>query len=449
MGDGLRPDAARPGREIAAERGARLVVAPPDAGVPLHAARRLPAPQLRAAPAARPRPSSAPARRRPPSRAAAAAVTVPGRLQVVGRAPADDPRRRAQPGRAWRRWPTRCAASIGGRRLVAVRVDPRRQGRRGDARAPCCRCAASVVFTGRRNPRALPPATLESLARQLGGPPARVDRRPARGAGARATSSPGRTAPCSPPARSTWSPTCCASPGGPRASALMNDDGPSVLAMIGLVAAVVALVILVFFGIGYLFGRALPVGADGYRLAPIRMVPLSRLRHRQRRAQHRRQAPGPRSSSSSGWRSSAGPFADARRRIDDPMLVGCATRAASLFPFVGTIVYMIVRPPEYLDDVRERELEMPGRRGAPARARRARCARTATTRSSATSCAARAACASSRTRATRARSRSTRAGRICPYCEAEHPGASRPPATPAASRAAERPRPSRPRRRPS
>ena len=50
-------------------------------------------------------------------------------------------------------------------------------------------------------------------------------------------------------------------------------------------------------------------------------------------------------------------YADARRRIDDPMLVGCATRA-SLFPFVGTIVYMIVRPPEYLDDVRVRELEM-------------------------------------------------------------------------------------------
>jgi hypothetical protein len=50
-------------------------------------------------------------------------------------------------------------------------------------------------------------------------------------------------------------------------------------------------------------------------------------------------------------------YADARRRIEDPMLIGCAT-AASLFPFVGTIVYMIVRPPEYLDDVRERELEM-------------------------------------------------------------------------------------------
>src|SRR3954454_4541464 len=50
-------------------------------------------------------------------------------------------------------------------------------------------------------------------------------------------------------------------------------------------------------------------------------------------------------------------YADARRRIEDPMLVGCAT-AASLFPFIGTIVYMIVRPPEYLEDVHERELEI-------------------------------------------------------------------------------------------
>jgi hypothetical protein len=50
-------------------------------------------------------------------------------------------------------------------------------------------------------------------------------------------------------------------------------------------------------------------------------------------------------------------YADARRRMLDPMLVGCAT-AASLFPFVGTIVYMIVRPPEYLEDRHERELEV-------------------------------------------------------------------------------------------
>jgi hypothetical protein len=50
-------------------------------------------------------------------------------------------------------------------------------------------------------------------------------------------------------------------------------------------------------------------------------------------------------------------YMDARRRIADPMLVTCAT-AASLFPYVGTVVYLIVRPPEYLDDVRERELEI-------------------------------------------------------------------------------------------
>lgn len=50
-------------------------------------------------------------------------------------------------------------------------------------------------------------------------------------------------------------------------------------------------------------------------------------------------------------------YADARRRIADPMLIGCAT-AASLFPFVGTLVYVILRPPEYLEDVHERELEI-------------------------------------------------------------------------------------------
>jgi hypothetical protein len=50
-------------------------------------------------------------------------------------------------------------------------------------------------------------------------------------------------------------------------------------------------------------------------------------------------------------------YADARRRMTDPMLIGCAA-AASVFPFVGTIVYLIVRPPEYLEDRHERELEI-------------------------------------------------------------------------------------------
>jgi hypothetical protein len=51
-------------------------------------------------------------------------------------------------------------------------------------------------------------------------------------------------------------------------------------------------------------------------------------------------------------------FADARRRMSDPLLVGSAVLASVIFPFLGTLVYLIVRPPEFLEDVRERDLEM-------------------------------------------------------------------------------------------
>ncbi len=37
----------------------------------------------------------------------------------------------------------------------------------------------------------------------------------------------------------------------------MSEDGPSILVMVGLVAVLVATVILVFFGIGYGLGRLL------------------------------------------------------------------------------------------------------------------------------------------------------------------------------------------------
>jgi len=50
-------------------------------------------------------------------------------------------------------------------------------------------------------------------------------------------------------------------------------------------------------------------------------------------------------------------YLDARRRIEDPVLIACAT-AASIFPFLGTVVYTILRPPEYLEDREERELEL-------------------------------------------------------------------------------------------
>lgn len=50
-------------------------------------------------------------------------------------------------------------------------------------------------------------------------------------------------------------------------------------------------------------------------------------------------------------------YLDARRRIKDPFLIGCAT-LASFIPYVGTAVYAIVRPPEFLEDAHERELEI-------------------------------------------------------------------------------------------
>jgi Double zinc ribbon len=50
-------------------------------------------------------------------------------------------------------------------------------------------------------------------------------------------------------------------------------------------------------------------------------------------------------------------YLDARRRISDPFLVGCAT-LASFIPYLGTAVYAIVRPPEFLEDAHERELEI-------------------------------------------------------------------------------------------
>jgi len=51
-------------------------------------------------------------------------------------------------------------------------------------------------------------------------------------------------------------------------------------------------------------------------------------------------------------------YKDARRRIEDPWLVGMATVLGLVPPFVGALIYMLFRPPEYLEDVRERGLEI-------------------------------------------------------------------------------------------
>jgi hypothetical protein len=50
-------------------------------------------------------------------------------------------------------------------------------------------------------------------------------------------------------------------------------------------------------------------------------------------------------------------YNDARRRIADPWLVAISTLLGAV-PFVGPLIYLFFRPPEYLEDVRERELEI-------------------------------------------------------------------------------------------
>jgi RNA polymerase subunit RPABC4/transcription elongation factor Spt4 len=51
-------------------------------------------------------------------------------------------------------------------------------------------------------------------------------------------------------------------------------------------------------------------------------------------------------------------YKDARRRVEDPWMVAMATILGAIPPFLGPIIYLFFRPPEYLEDVRERELEI-------------------------------------------------------------------------------------------
>ena len=51
-------------------------------------------------------------------------------------------------------------------------------------------------------------------------------------------------------------------------------------------------------------------------------------------------------------------YKDAKRRIEDPVLIATAVAIGLTIPYIGALVYMLFRPPEYLEDVRERELEI-------------------------------------------------------------------------------------------
>jgi hypothetical protein len=49
---------------------------------------------------------------------------------------------------------------------------------------------------------------------------------------------------------------------------------------------------------------------------------------------------------------------DAKRRIESTPLIQLVTVVGAVPPFLGPLVYMLFRPPEYLEDVRERDLEI-------------------------------------------------------------------------------------------
>ena len=110
------------------------------------------------------------------------------------------------------------------------------------------------------------------------------------------------------------------------------------------------------------------------------MLTPRRLRHQQRQRQHGGQRPDPRA----GRRLAGADLLDVRRRpapdrrpdagrLRDRRVAVPVRRARSST--------LIVRPPEYLDDVRDARARDAGRRGAPALSSTTSCARTATTRS--------------------------------------------------------------------
>ncbi len=179
LGAGLHPDAATVAGEVAQARAARIVHAEPDAGVPLAARGGFQRRNFAVAHAA------AAALHGPlePAtvRAAAAAVTIPGRLQTIAEAPltlVDGAHN-----------PDGIAALLESlpelvQRTASVALGDSPAPRRGRGRvvtvisilddkdaagmlAKVLPASDALVLTSSQNPRALPPPTLESLARQV------------------------------------------------------------------------------------------------------------------------------------------------------------------------------------------------------------------------------------------------------------------------------------------
>jgi dihydrofolate synthase/folylpolyglutamate synthase len=164
----LPPEADAVVERVVAERHARLVRAPEDGPAPLRARgafQRRNFALARAAAEAFLGTLDAGA-----VAAAAAEVEVPGRLELVSERPLvfHDGAHNPSGARALAEALPEVAE---GRRLVAVIgvLDDKDAAGMLSALLPVCQAA---VFTRSANPRSLPPATLEALAAQLGGPPA-------------------------------------------------------------------------------------------------------------------------------------------------------------------------------------------------------------------------------------------------------------------------------------
>ena len=172
------------------------------------------------------------------------ARAAPGRR----RAPADDPRRRAQPERRRRRWWRRSPSARSSR---SSRSSTTRTRRRCCAR--CCRAA-------RRS--SAPPRPTRGRCRRRrwprwsrsSGPTAEIVPAP-RAALDRARELAGPEGAVIVTGSIYLIAELALGSGAPEGLCAVNDRGPSVLGMIALVAVVVALTILIFFALGYAFGR--------------------------------------------------------------------------------------------------------------------------------------------------------------------------------------------------
>lgn len=173
----LHPDAVAVAESVAASRGARIVYAGADPGVALAALGTFQRRNFAVAQAA----AEAYLGSVDPAavEAAAGEVLVPGRLQVIGQEPLTLIDGAHNPDGVAALVESLPEILASRERLVAVVsiLDDKDAAGMLSALLPHC---AALVITSSRNPRALPPPTIESLARQVGGPPTEIVATPQR-----------------------------------------------------------------------------------------------------------------------------------------------------------------------------------------------------------------------------------------------------------------------------